>query len=395
MGRQSAGLHRSALLEDGRARVKIAHVVTYSSSDGAFGGPTRVALAQAKALARRGHEVTVYAGTPRDEANNVVQDGYRLRTFPVRRLAPFGGFATLWPEGMQRALRRDLSDTDVAHIHLARDLVTLPAAMLSAKSGVPFVVQPHGMVDASDRLLAKLLDAVAMRRALRRARAWLVLTEREHSDLADLASAARVTRLVNGVEPTPPPPYDGRRDEVVFLARLHERKRPLAFVEMARVLADRLPTTTFRIIGPDEGEGGKVAAAIDAARMGDRLVWSGPLPPSETADALASARVYVLPSVNEVFPMSVLEAFIAGTPVVTTSSLGIADDCERYGAAMVTDGSVEALANAVHEVWGSPARSKELRDGARRYVEAELDIDAVAAVLEREYGLAQEPARHA
>lgn len=375
--------------------MKITHVVTYSSSDGAFGGPTRVALAQAKALARRGHEVTVYAGSPRDESTDAVKDGYRLRTFPVRRLAPFGGFATLWPAGMQRALRRDLTDTDVVHIHLARDLVTLPAAALSAVTGVPYVVQTHGMIDASHRFLAKLLDAAATRKALRRARAWLVLTEREHADLAALASAPRVTRLVNGVEPTPLPPYDRRRDEVVFLARLHERKRPLTFVEMARVLADRMPTTTFRVIGPDEGEGRKVAAAIDAAGMGGRLVWSGALPPSETADALASARVYVLPSVNEVFPMSVLEAFIAGTPVVTTSSLGIARDCERYGAAVVTDGSVEALANAVQELWASSARSKELRDGARRYVEKELDIAAVAATLEREYELAQDPARHA
>jgi len=375
--------------------VRIAHVVTYSSSDGAFGGPTRVALGQAKALSRRGHEVTVYAGSPRDEVVDLRRDGYRLRTFPVRRIAPFGGFATLWPEGMRHALRRDLADTDVAHVHLARDLVTLPAALLSGSHGVPYVVQTHGMIDASDRLLAKALDATATRRALRGARAWLVLTDKERADLASLAEGARVTHIANGVEPAPMPPYDGRRDEVVFLARLHERKRPLAFVEMARALSDRLPTTTFRIIGPDEGEGEKVSAAIAASGMGDRLVWSGPLPPSETAGAVASARVYVLPSVNEVFPMSVLESFLAGTPVVTTSSLGIAPACERHGAAVVTDGSVAALADAVQEVRASPTRAEELRRGAQQYVQAELDIAAVAATLEHEYGLAREGVRHA
>ena len=38
--------------------MKIAHVVTYISPDGAFGGLVRVALGQAEALAERGHDVT-------------------------------------------------------------------------------------------------------------------------------------------------------------------------------------------------------------------------------------------------------------------------------------------------------------------------------------------------
>ncbi|MDQ1124484.1 glycosyltransferase [Microbacterium trichothecenolyticum] len=368
--------------------MKIAHVVTYSSSDGAFGGPTRVAFAQAKALADKGHDVTVYAGSPRDEVVDAAQDGYRLRTFPVRRLAPFGGFATLWPDGMRRVLARDLASTDVAHIHLARDMTTLPAAVLAGARGVPYVVQTHGMVDASDRLLAKVLDLAATRRVLRRARAWLVLTDDERSDLSALARSERVVAIANGVEPAPMPAYDGRPDEVVFLARLHERKRPLVFVEMARALSERLPTTTFRIFGPDEGEGEKVTAAIAASGMGERLTWAGALPPAETAQALAAARVYVLPSVNEVFPMSILEAFNAGTPVVTTASLGIAETCERYDAAIVTDGSAAAMADAVHLIYSSPMRAQELREGAERYVSSELDIAAVAATLENEYVLA-------
>lgn len=375
--------------------MKIAHVVTYASANGAFGGPTRVAFAQAEALARRGHEVTVYAGTPRDECVDMPQDGYRLRTFPVRRLAPFGGFATLWPTGLQRALRSDLRRMDVVHIHLARDLTTLPTALHADITRLPYVVQPHGMVDTSNRPLAKALDAIATRRALRNARAWLVLTDAERSELATLASARRVVSIPNGVDPQPLPPAEGRPDEVLFLARLHERKRPLAFIEMARILSERLPTTTFRLFGPDEGEGSAVTRAISEAGMGDRLVWAGALAPSETRKALAAARVYVLPAVNEVFPMSILEAFSAGTPVVTTSSLGIAAACERHGAAIVTDGSPAALADAVQSIYSSPSRGHELREGARLYIADELDIAGVAATLEHEYELACADVRHA
>ncbi len=103
---------------------------------------------------------------------------------------------------------------------------------------------------------------------------------------------------------------------------------------------------------------------------------------------MASARVYVLPAINEVFPMTVLESFVAGTPVVTTSSLGIAPDCERFGAALVTDGTVEALAAAVLQVRTDQDVAESLRRGAATYLRDELDIRSVARELQDEYAYA-------
>lgn len=373
--------------------MKIAHVVTYASADGAFGGPTRVAFGQAKALAELGHEVTVFAGSPADEAGDTDRDGFRLRTFPAHKVAPFGGFATLRPRGLHAAVRAQASELDVAHVHLARDLATLPAALTLKKAGVPYVTQTHGMIDGSEKKLASLLDLIATRRALVGAASWLLLTPEERTDLAELATPGRVRAIRNGVELREMTPLEERGDTVLFLARLHERKRPLAFVEMAKRLASDLPDTRFLIVGPDEGEGAAVTRAIASSGLGNRLRWIGALPPDETASAMASARVYVLPAVNEVFPMTVLESFVAGTPVVTTSSLGIAADCERYGAAVVTDGTVEALAEAVRRVRTDDDMSESLRRGALSYVKAELDISGVARELQDEYAYAMATCR--
>ena len=368
--------------------MRIAHVVTYSSADGAFGGPTRVAFGQAKALAELGHEVTVFAGSPRDEAGDVQRDGFRVRTFPVHKVAPFGGFATLNPRGLSAAVRAQASELDVAHVHLARDLATLPAALTLRKAGVPYVTQTHGMIDRSRKRLASLLDRLATRRALTGAASWLLLTPEEKIDLAEVATPGRLRAIRNGVELREMTPLDERSDTVLFLARLHERKRPLAFVEMAERLAEDLPDTSFLLVGPDEGEGAAVTRAISASKLGNRLKWVGALPPDETASAMASARVYVLPAINEVFPMTVLESFVAGTPVVTTSSLGMAPDCERFGAALVTDGTVEALAAAVLQVRTDQDVAESLRRGAATYLRDELDIRSVARELQDEYAYA-------
>ncbi|MBB3158600.1 glycosyltransferase involved in cell wall biosynthesis [Microbacterium proteolyticum] len=365
--------------------MKIAHVVTFTSADGAFGGPTRVALGQAKALVGLGHDVTVFAGTPAGEETDIQQDGYRLRTFPVRRLAPFGGFATLWPRGLRAALRSQAHEFDVAHIHLARDLATLPAALLFGRLGVPYVTQSHGMIDRSDKMLAAVLDRLATRRALAGSRSWLLLTAAEEKDLAGISEPQRLTSIRNGIESRDVTSLDERTDTVLFLARLHKRKRPVAFVQMAQLLAARLPHTSFVLVGPDEGEAETVTRAIAEAGLGDRIRWIGALPPTQTFAAMSDARVYVLPAVDEVFPMSILESFSAGTPVVTTSSLGIAADCERHGAALITDGSPDELAEATYRAHQNRETAEALRGGGLAYIRSELDVQDVARELVSEY----------
>lgn len=366
--------------------MKIAHVVTYVSPDGAFGGPVRVALGQAEALAARGHEVTVYAAAPPELARRVARDGYVLHTFPGRRIAPGAGFAMMSSPQLTRALKRDLSSVDAAHVHFARDLVTIPAALAIRSAGVRYVLQPHGMIDASDRLMAKPLDLLATRSLLRDADSVLVLTEKEAADIAEIEPRASSRPIANGVKVTDLPPYSGRADTVLFLARLHPRKRPVAFVEMAEILATEFPDTRFVLVGPDEGEGPAVLNAIaSSSTRAGQIEWRGAVSPDETHGLLADARVYVLPAVGEVFPMSILESLQAGTPVVTTDSLGIADACRRYGAADITDGSPAQLAAAVRRILSDSETGMRFRAGGTAYLRKELDIAAVADDLESVY----------
>lgn len=365
--------------------MRIAHVVTYISPDGAFGGPVRVALGQAAELAARGHHVTVYAAAPPELAGTTLRDGFTLRTFPSRRLAPGGGFAMMSSPALTRALKRDLPSMDAAHVHLARDLVTIPAARAVRGAGVRYVLQPHGMIDASSRLLAKPLDAFATRSLLRDAGSVMVLTDQEASDIAEIEPLASCQPIVNGMKVRELPPYEGREDTVLFLARLHPRKRPVAFVEMAERVAAEHPQTRFVLVGPDEGEGAAVTAAISASAFRDRIEWRGAASPDETEELLARARAYVLPAVNEVFPMTILESLQAGTPVITTDSLGIADACLKHGAAEITDGSPDALAAAVSRVLASDELASALRAGGLDYLRSELEISTVADELEIAY----------
>jgi len=213
----------------------------------------------------------------------------------------------------------------------------------------------------------------------------LSLTSQEDEQLKAVEPAVCPKRLRNGLAVAELPAYEGRRNEVLFFSRLQARKRPDVFVQVAAILADRFPGVCFPLVGPDEGEARRVLAEIAELGLGGRVGLEGAIAPESSQGRIAMAKVLLLPAVNEVFPMVMLEAFAAGTPVVATPSLGIAEECLRYEAALLPGEDPAALADAVASVLEDEHLADRLRRGARRYLEADLSIGRVVDELVGEY----------
>ncbi len=365
--------------------MRILSVVTLISPQGEYGGPVRVALNQARELIELGHSVTVCAAARGFDAPPTEMSGVPLRLFPARQVLPGSGFAGLAAPSMWRWVAQHAKEFDVCHIHAARDLVTLPAAAIARARKVPFVLQTHGMIDRSTKLLAVPLDVVLTRPVLRGAGRILHLTPVERQGLIEVGGAdLPLVELPNGV------PWAGEQErpassEVLYLARLAERKRPALFAQVAEALSVEFPDVRFTLVGPDEGEGDTVRRTIAASAAGDRLSWEGPIPPEETLARMRRATVYVLPSVDEPYPMSVLEAMSIGLPVVITDSCGLAGIVERADAGAVVDSSPESLQDAVRDLLADPdeAQRKGLR--GRAFVRDELAMSTIAGTLAELY----------
>jgi len=364
--------------------VRVLQVATLVSPDGAYGGPVRVALNQCAALQALGHTVELAAGTRGYDVPPTDVDGVPTHLYPVRQVVPGTRFAGLSSRGLRRWFRQHRDAYDVVHVHLARDLVTMPIALSALRAGLPLVVQTHGMVDASDKALARVLDAVATRRVLRRARTALYLTEIERADLLAVAGkAVALTRLTNGV-PTAASASTPRTREVLFLARLHPRKRPLEFVKTSIELSREYPSYRFTLVGPDEGEGAAVSELIARSNVSS-VSWEGPIAPEHVADRLASCAVYVLPSVDEPYPMTVLEAMSVGTPLVVTDSCGLAPDIERSESGLVADSSNESLTQVTRQLLADPVTRERLGANGAATARHEFSMTAVAERLDRIY----------
>jgi glycosyltransferase involved in cell wall biosynthesis len=377
--------------------MRIVHTVTLTGDDGAYGGPVSVATGQLAELAARGHDTVLVSLWRGRAVPPRTLDGVPLRAHRARTLVPGQGFLGLFHPGLAVTLWRLAGRADVLHVHAGRDLVSLAALAVAALRRRPFVVQTHGMVQPRRSAAARLFDRCYVP-LLRRARAALVLTEDEETGLRRVLrpGGPPMVRLPNGVRPPadgPDGPQGTEGADVLFLARLHPRKRPEAFVRMAALVRAKRPEVSFALHGADEGRLAPVRRLIADEGLDGAVEYGGPLDHAAAVRRIARATVYVLPSVDEPFPMSVLEALAAGTPVVCTGSCGIAAELERRGAALVTDGSPEALAEAVLSLLEDRSLRERTAAAGRTAAREEFSLAAVADRLERLYGSAARATR--
>ena len=364
--------------------MRIIHVVSLFTPDGAFGGPTRVAINQTRELRARGHDVTLAGGAMgygKDLPSMV--DGVPVTLFPAYRLIPRTGFAGLASPGLLAWFRRAAKTADVVHIHLARDLLTLPVAIYRLSSQQPYVLQTHGMVDAPSNILASVLDRAATLRILRGARMVLCLSLAEVQDVDALGDGIATAVLPNGVplaEILPSP----QENEVLFLSRMHHRKRPTAFVEAAASLSSKFPKAQFSMVGPDEGQAEVVSQRISVLQLAS-IRWEGALPPERTLQRLRRCSIYVLPSINEPFPMTAIEAMSVGKPVVLTDTCALAPLVESTNSGIVVDSSVKSLTKAIQRLLEEPSTRDIMGANAHRLVRDQLGIAPVADRLESMY----------
>ena len=366
--------------------MRIAHVVTLVSADGAFGGPLSVAVGQIAELAGRGHRMTLYAGW--DGVGTVdLPPSVDVRLHKVRALVPGGSLAGVVALGLPFELDARSEAHDVVHIHQGRDLLSVSAGWMANARSLPYLVQTHGMIGPDERNRAKIMDALAVRSVLGGAAAVLSLNEQEDAALGAVVSGLALTRLRNGIAEAPPfpRPEPGGRPEVLFLARLDRRKRVLAFALLAVDLLDRGVDADFVVVGPDEGDLAELLAFVESKGRSDRIRYEGPIEPSRVRERMSRADLYVLPAVDEPFGMTVLEAVSVGTPAVVTDSCGIGADLAERGAVVVSPPAASQLAEAVLGLLADPERRAAMGRAGRQAVRDAYGIASVVDELEPMY----------
>ncbi|MBK9180867.1 MAG: glycosyltransferase family 4 protein [Acidimicrobiales bacterium] len=113
------------------------------------------------------------------------------------------------------------------------------------------------------------------------------------------------------------------------------------------------------------------------AAIADRVVDLGFVSEAERNDAFAAADAYLQPSAYESFSRTVMEAWLAGTPVIANAASAVVRwHCERSGAGLVYDDEAE-LEQCLRFVADAPDAARRLAEPGRAYVLEHYDMGAV------------------
>jgi glycosyltransferase involved in cell wall biosynthesis len=161
---------------------------------------------------------------------------------------------------------------------------------------------------------------------------------------------------------------------VSVLGALSEEKDPLGHLDIARRVIGGRPDTVVLFAG----EGPLRPVLKDAASdLSTSVRVLGPR--SDVAELLAATDVVLLTSRTEGMPGCLIEAAVAGVPVVAWARPGV-DEVVRHGETglLVEPGDRSAAAEAVTILLGDPATRRRLGAAASRWGHERFGIAAVA-----------------
>lgn len=351
--------------------MRILHVI--DTLDPEMGGLPRAALSLACAQAMSGHAVGILFYEHVSEQSGegmgipeVLQEAYGwMPGFEaVEKISMPRPSRISWLLGCGIAARIRAFAPELLHTHGLWEPILRHAHALAGAADVPYVITPHGMMHPWQdpcyaRLKWGLMHLLGWRRCWRRAAFAQALTEPEAAHLRHRRCFAQVCVIPNGIflqeadQEGPLPACFGLGPFVLFLGRLAKGKGPDLLLEAFGKIAGDFPDHRLVLAGPDYGMGAWLQARAASMGLRQRVCFPGQLQGGEKWAALREAACFCMPSRAEGFGLSLLEAGLAGTPILQSEACwfrGLVGE----GGAVVFPLTVTDFAAALAEVLENP-----------------------------------------
>lgn len=368
----------------------------------AYGGTVNVSYNLAKALAKRGHDVTVFTSDTIDKHTRqndlyVEHEGMKIFYFRnVSNLLAWHRFL-LYP-GLIRALKKNIQDFDIVHLHGTRNFQNIIAAHYAKKYGIPYVIQPHGSLPLQfgKQNLKKIFDMAWGNKILQNASKCIALTKTESDQYIKMGvPEEKIVIIPNGLDLSQFSNLPERgtfrkkygisdnKQIILFLGRIHKIKGIDLLIDAYSLVLKDLPHARLVIAGPDDGYLLTIQEQIQRLNLKMAPLITGPLYDRDKLEAYVDADVYVLPSRYEIFGNTILEAWACGTPVIVTDSCAISS-VAQHGGFVVKRDPIE-LATAIKRLLIKESLWEVYSNNGKILVNKEFNLESVVAKIEACY----------
>ncbi len=351
-----------------------------------LGGVQRVICVLAKYYRELGCEVVLFTNQPPHDDDYELDERIRRVTLP-----PGDGNYQQRTAALLEAAAECHLDVMLYHAWgdpgLFWDMLTLKSA------GVRFVVHTHSICSclctSSADLFSYLPDVYRY--------ADLVIALSRVDEVYYAASGVRAKYLMNPVElehevserESSEPPT------LLWIGRISWEKRPLDAIRILAQVVKTIPNVRLQIVGKEK-DGDSLTRQMLALIEKEQLTGNVELCgfQEEVAPYYRSGTLMLNTSLYEGYPISFVEAFLGGLPVVSYDMPYLEVARENRGWVGVASGEVNAAAAVLIDILSRPERLAELRAGAaetgKRLREADIREEWAQVFRQLEHGFPAE-----
>jgi glycosyltransferase involved in cell wall biosynthesis len=264
-----------------------------------------------------------------------------------------------WP-----AVERLAGPVDVAH--------STHPLLLPARSGAVKVVTVYDLdfLDHPGRTRAEIRRDYPALAGNHARRADLVVVISEHTAQQVQTRLGVAAARIVLCRPGAPPASDGTRGDeqgpILFVGTIEPRKNlPTLFAAYEQLTARRSDVPPLVLAGAAVEQSEAILAAVRASpAIAGRVDYRGYVSDAERQALYASASMLVLPSFQEGFGLTAVEAMQAGVPVIVSTGGALP---EVVGTAGITVDPADAagFADAIERLLDDPAERRRRRDAGR------------------------------
>jgi poly(glycerol-phosphate) alpha-glucosyltransferase len=327
-----------------------------------------------------------------------------MKTFPTIGPRNFG-----YAPGLARYLQE--LPLDLVHTHGIWMYTSSAAHRWAARSGRPYMVTPHGMLDTwalKNSTWKKRMAGLAFENShLQHAACLHALCPSEARAIRAYGLRNPICVIPNGIDlPEVRSQKPGVRNQespwedviepgrkvLLYLGRIHPKKglvnllKAWAKVQKSAVRGQKSGEWVLAIAGWDQGgheaELKKLTSDLDLLTS---VHFIGPQFDGAKAECYANCDAFILPSLSEGLPMVVLEAWAYGKPVLMTPECNLPEGFAAHAAIRI-EPNVESVADGLEELFRlSSAGLCSLGTNGRTMVAARFTWPRIASNMKRVY----------
>jgi glycosyltransferase involved in cell wall biosynthesis len=382
--------------------MKILHVLPSLSYK--LGGPTQAALNTVRALRDLGIDAEI-ATTNDDEADLLdVPTGHQVdyNGIPVWFFSRLARLKEFIPSiGLTQWLATHLREYDIIHTHYLFCYAPTVAAKLAHHHNIPYITRTIGQLSPwalqQSQRKKQIYSRLIERPTLNRAAAIHCTTSAEAEDARQFGVTAPTLVLPLGVNDVPaiPDAAEQLRDHyclpsgckiVLFLSRLHEKKRPDFLLRVFAQLNPKPHDYHLLLAGAGDADYcDRLKALTHVLGISDSVTFAGFVSGVAKDILLQGSDLFALPSYSENFGIAVAEALVAGLPVVITPEIQISSAIQEATAGLVVPGHQSDWVSALSKLLTSSELRQTLGQNGKQLAQDQYSWPQISLKLAQTY----------